>query len=609
MDAEKIAKITGHRFAGYTPGMLAIEVEQFQSGAGASTIAEAVEALKAVATSLADTDEALRQGLKEIGVSWQSGAAEQAKGIFGGNADFAGDAHSKVNNSAQAAFVLSEAYTSMVNKLPDPAVLRAGDDGLNLGDVLGGLIGHETDNAARVTAARAARDQAVDALTEFQQTCADELSGVDVLDSPQNLLLDDGSGAGPVQPGDPSIATSAAALTDGVAPTPDSGTGDPGRPTDAAKGSTASASASSPPRGGWEHGGRGTVGPGTVPDCPEEDDPAPSQRSGAVSGSGDGGGSGPAGSTSPSGTYPSAGPVTGGVGVLPVPGGGSSPGGGSGGPGAGPGGPGAPGVPGAGTPGGGTGSPGVGPGGVSPGPGGAVITPGVGAGGSSSGGAAGGGSAGAIGAGGSGGSSSSSGSGGPGKAGGFGGGPGGKLGGFGGGLPGGGAPEAAEPLAKGKLTGVTPPPPSAGGVPPAPVPPAAAAGAGAGAGLASGAAAVAAGAVAGATSGEEDRERRTRGLGKDTDVDGRPLHELEVGEIPDEQDADNVEKVEPEPAGDEPQYLEQAAVQPGVTDTTRVRSQPVDDVDVFADQRLVAPEVIGDDPAAAYQANRTDSSP
>lgn len=591
MDAEKVAKITGHRFEGYTPGMLALEVELFQSGQGASSIAEAVEALKAVATALADTDESLREGLKQVGVAWHSGAAEQAKSIFGGNADFAGDAKSKVNNSAQVAFVLSEAYSTMVNKLPDPETLRAGDGGLGLTDVLGGLIGHETDHAARVKAARAARDQAVDALTEFQQTAASELNSVDVLDSPQHLLLDDGSGQTSGPGGDPSLATSAAAMTDGLAPTPDTSAGHVDKQIDA-KGSTAAAGAGGGrPSGGYENDGRGTVGPGTVPDEPCEDDAPPSQRSGVYAPTAH---QDTSPSTSPSGMYPSAGQPSPAVGVVPgYPGGpGSGPGGTPGTPGGAPGTPGAPGaVPGA---------PGVGPGGAGPTPGG-VIPPGVPAGGGSSAGGSGGGAfAGAGGSGGAGGGAS-----GGGAAKGFGGGPGGKLG-FGGGFPGGGAPETADPLAKGKMTGATPPPP-AQGTPPVPPAAAAAAGAGAGAGLATGAAAIAAGAVAGATSGEKDREHGPKGLGKDAEVDGRPLHELEVGEIPDEQSAKTVEKLEPKPSSDAPKYLEQAAVQPGVTDENRVRSQPVDDVDLFADQRMVAPEVIGDDPATAYQANRKDN--
>lgn len=588
MDAEKVARITGHRFEGYSPGMLAIEVELFQSGQGAGSMSEAVEALKAVATALSDTDEALRDGLQQVGVSWQSGAAEQAKGIFGGNADFAGDAKSKVNNAAQAAFVLSEAYTGMVNKLPDPQTLRNGDGGMNLGDVLGGLIGHETDNAAQVRAARAARDQTVDAITEFQQTCGDELSAMETLDSPQHLQLDDATDYGPRPDPGGSIATSAASHSVGLSPE------GPASPADASRGSTAAAG--SGPSGGWTNEGRGTVGPGTVPDCPPEDRQASTRRSGGGAPSGPAPTpEAPSSSTSPSSAPSGAGPVVGGVGVLPpVRGGGASPGGTPGTPGT-PGGA-APGTPGA--------TPGTGPGASTPG--GAVVPPVAGAASGAAGSPAGQGSAG-VAAGGPA-SGGPGGSGGPGKAG-F----GGKFGGFDAGPRGlgglvGGPPEAVDPLAKGKMTGAAPLPP-AGTVPPAPLAAAsttAAAGTSATANLAGGAAALAAGGVAGAAAAEEDKQRRAQGLGKDTDVDGKHLYDFEVGERPDEQDAANVEKLEPPAEGDQPKYLEQAAVQPGVTDETRVRSHGVDDVDLFADQRMVAPEVIGDDPASAYRANRAD---
>jgi len=166
--------------------------------------------------------------------------------------------------------------------------------------------------------------------------------------------------------------------------------------------------------------------------------------------------------------------------------------------------------------------------------------------------------------------------------------------------PGGRGPGAAPPpdkLAGGRISGVTPfggqaAPGSAttyvGGTPSGVSP--AAAGA-----AASGAAALAAGGAVGAAGTEEYKQRRAQQLGKHTVVDGRQLYDFDAGETPGEDEARAVEKVEPEQAADQPRYLEQAAMPPGVTEQTRVRTHGVDDVDLFADQRLVAPEVIGDE--------------
>jgi len=612
MDAEKILKITGHRFEGYTLGMLAIEVELFKQGPGSGTIAEAVDALKSVATALGAVDEALREGLRKIGASWQSAAGEQVAAVFTKDVDFAADATKKLNDSAQAAFVISEAFTSMVNKLPDPETLRAGEEGLNLGDVLAGLIGHETDHAARVRSAKAARDQTVDAIKEFQLTAANELEGIRPLDEPQQLHLDDGTGP---RPPVGSVGGTATTTLASVSVPPGAETQIP----------ASAGPAGAPGAAGWANGGRGTVGPGTVPDgAPAPPPPVTDRRSSHDSGTSPhasapatdvpaGTSPSQAGATAPSSGHGST--VIGAVGAVPVPGGQSTgsrpaqtvPPGGHGVPGASGGSGGTGGSGGSGGSGASTG--GAGRGGTSTGPGANV---GEQPGGKGSGPAPrgdarqpGGGSAGGIAAGTGGRPGGSAASGGrfvPGPEGFAGRGPGGSQHGSsqppeG---PGGRGPGAAPPpdkLAGGRTSGVTPLGGQAApggattyvGGTPSGVSPAAAGAA------ASGAAALAAGGAVGAAGTEEDKQRRAQQLGKHTVVDGRQLYDFDAGETPGEDEARAVEKVEPEQAADQPRYLEQAAMPPRVTEQTRVRTHGVDDVDLFADQRLVAPEVIGDE--------------
>jgi hypothetical protein len=580
MDADKITKITGHRFEGYTPGMLAIEVELFTTGPGSGTIAEAVDALKSVGNALSETDDALRDGLRKIGVSWESTAAERATELISRSAEFAGDAKTKMDDAAQSAFVISEAFTSMVNKLPNPETLRAGDGGLELGDVLASLIGHETDHAEQVRAARAARDQAVDAIKEFQTTAANELKGIKPLDSPQHLYLDDGSGQD-LLVGDVGTTATVAMGNVGTPPVVQ----DPGTASTAAAGA--------PPKDPSEYPnqGRGTVGPGSVPDNaprPPRDSQAsyhdsPSPRPSAPPPTTNPSSNAPAshpGSSTTASSAPAGPNVVGAVGMVPpvgwqsdgrrpaAPVGQAAPGGSgdSGGSGS--------------SSSTSTGTPNTGPG-ASKGESSGTQSPQPRGGAQQSGG---GGFAAATG--GPGGKASA---GAPGGRGFFG---EGSLGrGFGSNLP-------PEKLANGRISGVTPPgapgaPGSAsvvGGTPSGVSPTAAANAAG-------GAAALAASGAVGAAGAEEDKQRRAQQLGKDTVVDGKQLYDFDAGELPNEQEAVAAEKVEPEQAGQQPRYLEQAAMPEGVTDETRVRSHGVDDVDLFADQRMVAPEVIGDERA------------
>lgn len=145
------------------------------------------------------------------------------------------------------------------------------------------------------------------------------------------------------------------------------------------------------------------------------------------------------------------------------------------------------------------------------------------------------------------------------------------------------------------MTGAVPPPPATSG----------ASGLGPGYGasprpavgndLAAGAAALGAAAAAG---GDANRERRGRGFGRGVQVDGRPLHEFPVGVADDEaeREATNVEFIEPDVGPEEPAFLQQAAPQDG--DAPRVRSHGVDDVDLFADERMVAKDTIEGGPGS-----------
>ncbi|MQA63787.1 MAG: hypothetical protein GEU86_20490 [Actinophytocola sp.] len=558
MSMSPLEKISNTRFDGFNAEMLAIEIDLFREGVGTGSLSAAVEALTAVASALAETDSTLREELGKLGVVWESTASGMAQGVIGDHADFAGDAKAKIDGAAQAAFAVGEAFNRTLHNLPDAQPLREGAGGLGTGDVLAGLIGHETDHAAKVKAASAARDQAIDAFNGFAKVCANELRSIQPLFEPATITLNDGAADAPHgSSSDHALHTMAAAAS-------------------------SVAAADRTPASDPMTMGRGAATPTGTTECPPPaaarqsssgaaDTAALSSRAEAASGTS--GGSAP--TTSGAGAVTGTGSPTGGGGTAASPGDTSGR-----------------------------------QGGTSASAAGASVA-GVVAGicGSSTGTRSSGSKQ----------SASSASQGQPAGGGSSGGGaakPGGPAvsdgrAGFAGtarpggpgitGGPGQGAVGGGEALAKGRLLGAVPPTPQpttpvGPGITPSPP-------AGGGAGFAGGAAAVGAAGVAGATSGEADREHRGRGYGEGTEVDGRPLHDFEIGELEDEQDAANVERVEPQAQPDEPAYLEQAAPQDGAPGEPRVRTHGVDDADLFADERLVSREVIGDDANAAYHSN------
>jgi hypothetical protein len=545
-----VEKIRNHRFDGYTDTGVATEIEKFRSGDGIGSIGAAVDALKTVAGALADTDETLRRELGKMGVEWQSQAGGQAGQVFTEQAGFSRDAMDKVDHSAEMIFAQGEAFNRTLYKLPDADTVRKGAGGFTLGDATLSLIGFETDHARDVVAAKNARAQAVEALNAYAAQSGENLSSIETMAQPQNLLLNSGEQG-------PSALDLAGSAVD-VGPGPD--TGQTGGDTKAA-GSDAAVKDAGPvsnpaskPHVVTPHH---TAAPVVAVQAPRPSTPPPPAPN--------------PGTTAPSGSTPPPrvpSPPSGGGGhsVVPPP---ATPGGHD---------PGQQPV---------TGRPGE------PLPSGATCPPersvsGV-LGGNSSG---------------SGPSGAEGGKGPGGKSGGFGG-PGGSSGesgsGRSGGFPVGSASGGGEQaLAKGKLMGSGPQSPTVPGEVGRPFPAIPKSG-GVGIGeLGAGAVAAGAGGVGGATSGEREREGRGFGRGLVANS-GKPVRRLPMGELPEEEAAAlrNSEKLSPRKETGKPSLLESAAPQGtrGEEDAEHVRRFGIDDKDLFADQRMVSPDLIGDNGA------------
>ncbi|WIX80982.1 hypothetical protein QRX50_09575 [Amycolatopsis carbonis] len=187
--ADLAGKIRDQRFDGWTDTSLADEIRKFSDGDGIGSIGTAVDALKAVATALAETDQALRTQLTQLGVEWQSQAGGAAGQVFTEQAGFSQDAMRKVSNTAELLFAQGEAFNRTKFKLPDPATLMKGAGGYTLGDSVLSLIGFETDHATAVDAAQNARSQALEALNAYAQQSGENLLSSEPLNQPQSLSM------------------------------------------------------------------------------------------------------------------------------------------------------------------------------------------------------------------------------------------------------------------------------------------------------------------------------------------------------------------------------------------------------------------------------------
>ncbi|NKQ55919.1 hypothetical protein HFP15_23870 [Amycolatopsis sp. K13G38] len=211
---ELITKLRDQRFDGYGSEALAAEVAKFRDGAGAASMGDAVDALKQIATALAQTDQTLRQQLGALGVTWESQAGGQASAVMAEQAGFSEAATSKVSAAAQLIFQQGEAFNRTKNKLPDPRDLLKSGGGYTFGDTVFSLFGFETDHAKNVRAGLEARAQAVDALNAYAHDTGNYLASSEPVDAPQTLTVDTGgapTAQPPITPVSPDISPTQAA--------------------------------------------------------------------------------------------------------------------------------------------------------------------------------------------------------------------------------------------------------------------------------------------------------------------------------------------------------------------------------------------------------------
>ncbi|WP_298182426.1 PPE domain-containing protein [Saccharomonospora sp.] len=183
-------RIRDHRFTGYTNNMLADEIELFKTGRGIAGLSDAVAALKAVAQALSETDETLRTELAELGVEWSSVAGEQAASAVEREAEFSEEANEKVSSSAERIFAQGEAFNRTRHSLPEPQELRDSTEGYRISDFALSLIGFETDHVRKLERAVEAREQALQALNDYAKESGDNLLEAPELRAPDRFVAE-----------------------------------------------------------------------------------------------------------------------------------------------------------------------------------------------------------------------------------------------------------------------------------------------------------------------------------------------------------------------------------------------------------------------------------
>ncbi|ROP39541.1 PPE domain-containing protein [Saccharothrix texasensis] len=168
-------QITDHRFEGYSNTGLAELVGQFQTGDAAQRFSDASHALRQLASTLDETDQALRTELKKLGIDWRGAAGDNAGQAVTVSADTATSGTEAGQTNSKATAVQGANYSQARNGMPEPQQLRGASE-TNLVDDVGGFFGYETDHAKEVKETQAAREQAIRGLDQYTEASRDALN-------------------------------------------------------------------------------------------------------------------------------------------------------------------------------------------------------------------------------------------------------------------------------------------------------------------------------------------------------------------------------------------------------------------------------------------------
>lgn len=174
------------RFEGRDNASLSQLVAKFKSGDSARAFGEASEGLRQLAAQLEETDQTLRRELGKLGIAWQGAAGDKAGTAFKAEADYADEMNTSGQQNSTATMVQSESHSSARNSMPEPAKLNGATETSFVDDV-GGFFGYETDHAQEVKETNAAREQAIQGLTQYTEASRSALDQFQAPGQPPNF--------------------------------------------------------------------------------------------------------------------------------------------------------------------------------------------------------------------------------------------------------------------------------------------------------------------------------------------------------------------------------------------------------------------------------------
>lgn len=181
------------RWEGMSNDQLAAAVRRLNAGPGASGVAQAADALSAIAGDLQQIETTLHQQLQAIGVNWQSEASELAQEMTTESAAYTTSAGAASGANAAAVNAQGEAYAAAKNAVPNPSVLTGSASTTAPVSFLSAagsiLTGHNTDQAQAASTTKAARQQTIDALNTYTATSQSHVTSHQPLSTPPTVRL------------------------------------------------------------------------------------------------------------------------------------------------------------------------------------------------------------------------------------------------------------------------------------------------------------------------------------------------------------------------------------------------------------------------------------
>ncbi|WP_199440428.1 PPE domain-containing protein [Umezawaea beigongshangensis] len=175
--------IKDFRFEGYDNPSLAQLVQKFDTSDAAQKFGEASHALRTLAKSLTQVDQALRDELGKLGIAWQGNAGDNAGKSVTVSADYADETQASSKQNAQATMMQSNSHSQAKNGMPPSQTLRGPSETSTIDD-FADFFGVETDHAAEVKETNAARQQTIDGLNGYAQNSRDAINDFEVPGKP-----------------------------------------------------------------------------------------------------------------------------------------------------------------------------------------------------------------------------------------------------------------------------------------------------------------------------------------------------------------------------------------------------------------------------------------